>query len=178
MGAEHGHEVQGAITGRGEILQQRGLGPAVELLRPARRGRREWDSPLAVPEDDSAIDDARVRPCGSKATLSGPCTSPWNRTSAPRSRSHSSACVGISAGSGRSTRWDSNPGKSSMLPVRSGSMPQNGASAATSSAAATTTGDAIPLARYLVSREVGQRRGRRPRPSRRGWKGRGWGRRR
>jgi hypothetical protein len=38
-----------------------------------------------------------------------------------------------------------------------------------------TTGDAIPLARYLVSREVGQRRGRRPRPSRRGWKGRGWG---
>jgi hypothetical protein len=29
-----------------------------------------------------------------------------------------------------------------------------------------TTGDAIPLARYLVSREVGQRRGRRPRPSR------------
>jgi hypothetical protein len=40
-GAEHGREVQGAIAGRGEILQQRGLGPAAELLRPARRGRRE-----------------------------------------------------------------------------------------------------------------------------------------
>lgn len=51
MGAEHGREVQGAITGRGEILQRRGLGPAAELLRPARRGRREWDLPLAVPEN-------------------------------------------------------------------------------------------------------------------------------
>jgi len=84
--------------------------------------------------------------------LSGPCTSPQNRTSAPQSRSHSSACVGISAGLGRSTRWDSNPGKSTMLSVRSGSVPQNAASATTSSVAATTTGDAIPLARYLVSR--------------------------
>jgi hypothetical protein len=124
----------------GEILQRRGHGPAAELLRPARGGRREWDPPLAVPGDDPAIDDARVQPCGSKATLSGPCTSPRNRTSAPRSCSRSSACVGISSGSGRSTRWDSNPGKSTMLPVRSGSVPQNAASDATSSAAATTTG--------------------------------------
>jgi hypothetical protein len=64
VGAEHGREVQGTITGRGEILQQRGLGPAAELLRPARRGRREWDPPLAVPEDDPAVGDARVRPAG------------------------------------------------------------------------------------------------------------------
>jgi hypothetical protein len=84
--------------------------------------------------------------------LSVPCTSPQNRTSAPQSRSHSSACVGISAGSGRSTRWDSNPGKSTMLSVRSGSVPQNAASATTSSVAATTTGDGILLARYPVSR--------------------------
>ena len=46
----------------GEVLQRRGLGPAAELLRPTRGGRREGDPPLAVPEDDPAVGDARVRP--------------------------------------------------------------------------------------------------------------------
>ena len=34
----------------GEVLQRRGLGPAAELLRPARGGRREGDPPLTYRE--------------------------------------------------------------------------------------------------------------------------------
>lgn len=131
-----------------EVVERRRL-VAAELGGPVRGGVREVDPAGAVPAHDAAVGDAGV---GSPAErVERDALGALHLAAEPDLRAAEALAGvrvgGISDASGSSTTWGTKPGKSTMLPVRSGSVPQNAASAATATATAnaTTAGDAINL---------------------------------